>query len=87
MSVGLAEAGADVVASSRRQEQVDEAAVQIESKGKRALRLTSDVSKLLKTSPEEAERLKTHYATATAGRSPAGSACESDPPNVPRWRT
>lgn len=43
MAIGLAEAGADVVASSRRQEQVDEAASQIESKGRRSLRLTSDV--------------------------------------------
>src|ERR1017187_5105497 len=43
MAVGLAEAGADVVASSRRQEQVDEAAGQIEGKGRKALRLTSDV--------------------------------------------
>ena len=43
MAVGLAEAGADVVASSRRQEQVDEAAAQIEAKGRRALRLASDV--------------------------------------------
>jgi NAD(P)-dependent dehydrogenase (short-subunit alcohol dehydrogenase family) len=43
MAIGLAEAGADVVASSRRQEQVDEAAAVIESKGKRSLRLTSDV--------------------------------------------
>jgi len=36
MAVGLAEAGADVVASSRRPEQ--------EAKGRKALRLTSDVS-------------------------------------------
>ncbi|HWZ50994.1 MAG TPA: glucose 1-dehydrogenase [Granulicella sp.] len=43
MAVGLAEAGADVAASSRRQEQVDEAAKAIEAKGVRALRLTSDV--------------------------------------------
>ena len=43
MAVGLAEAGADVVASSRRQEQVDEAATLIESEGRKALRLTSDV--------------------------------------------
>lgn len=43
MAVGLAEAGADVVASSRRQEQVDEAAVKIEAVGRKALRLTSDV--------------------------------------------
>ncbi len=44
MAIGLAEAGADVVASSRRSEQVDEAAKQIEAKGRRALRLTSDVA-------------------------------------------
>ena len=44
MAIGLAEAGADVVASSRRKEQVEEAAAQIESKGRRTLRLTSDVS-------------------------------------------
>ncbi len=44
MAVGLAEAGADVVASSRRAEQVDEAAAAIEAKGRRSLRLTSDVA-------------------------------------------
>src|SRR5438876_826055 len=44
MAVGLAEAGADVVASSRRPEQVDEAAKAIEATGRRALRLTSDVA-------------------------------------------
>jgi len=44
MAVGLAEAGADVVASSRRQEQVDDAATLIESRGRKSLRLTSDVS-------------------------------------------
>jgi len=43
MAVGLAEAGADVVASSRRQEQVDEAAAKIEATGRKTLRLTSDV--------------------------------------------
>ena len=41
---GLAEAGADVVASSRRPEQVEEAAKAIEATGRRALRLTSDVA-------------------------------------------
>jgi NAD(P)-dependent dehydrogenase (short-subunit alcohol dehydrogenase family) len=43
MAVGLAESGADVVATSRRAEQVEEAAQAIEAKGRRALRLTSDV--------------------------------------------
>ena len=44
ISIGLAEAGADVVASSRRAEQVDEAAAAIEARGRRSLRLTSDVA-------------------------------------------
>ncbi len=43
MAVGLAEAGADVVATSRRQEQVDEAAAKIKAAGRKTLRLTSDV--------------------------------------------
>ena len=43
MAVGLAEAGADVVATSRRQEQVDEAAGRIQALGRKTLRVTSDV--------------------------------------------
>jgi NAD(P)-dependent dehydrogenase (short-subunit alcohol dehydrogenase family) len=43
MAIGLAEAGADVVATSRRQEQVDEAAAKIEATGRRSMRVTSDV--------------------------------------------
>ncbi|MDE1162032.1 MAG: glucose 1-dehydrogenase [Acidobacteriaceae bacterium] len=41
---GLAEAGADVVASSRRLEQVEEAAAAIEAMGRKSLRIASDVS-------------------------------------------
>jgi NAD(P)-dependent dehydrogenase (short-subunit alcohol dehydrogenase family) len=41
---GLAEAGADVVPSSRRRELVVAAAAEIEARGRRSLRLTSDVS-------------------------------------------
>ncbi|HWC20125.1 MAG TPA: glucose 1-dehydrogenase [Terriglobales bacterium] len=41
---GLAEAGADVVPSSRRADQVEAAAKEIEQHGRRALRLTSDVA-------------------------------------------
>jgi NAD(P)-dependent dehydrogenase (short-subunit alcohol dehydrogenase family) len=44
MAIGLADAGADVAASSRRQEQVDEAAAAIEAKGVKALRVRSDVA-------------------------------------------
>lgn len=43
MAVGLAEAGADVVATSRRLEQVEAAAGRIEGVGRRTLRLVSDV--------------------------------------------
>jgi NAD(P)-dependent dehydrogenase (short-subunit alcohol dehydrogenase family) len=41
---GLAEAGADVVCSSRRQDQVDAAAGEIEGKGRRTIRCVSDVA-------------------------------------------
>jgi NAD(P)-dependent dehydrogenase (short-subunit alcohol dehydrogenase family) len=41
---GLAEAGADVVPTSRRTEQVEQAAREIEERGRRSLRITSDVS-------------------------------------------
>jgi NAD(P)-dependent dehydrogenase (short-subunit alcohol dehydrogenase family) len=41
--LGLAEAGADVVASSRRPEQVQKVAAEIEKLGRRTLRMTSDV--------------------------------------------
>ena len=44
LSIGLAEAGADVVASARRAEQVYEAADRIEALGRRTLRLPSDVA-------------------------------------------
>lgn len=42
MAIGLAEAGADVIPSSRRQEQVDEAAAKIEAVGRKTLRIASD---------------------------------------------
>jgi NAD(P)-dependent dehydrogenase (short-subunit alcohol dehydrogenase family) len=44
IACGLAEAGADVVPSSRRAEQVESTARQIEALGRRSLRVTSDVT-------------------------------------------
>jgi NAD(P)-dependent dehydrogenase (short-subunit alcohol dehydrogenase family) len=44
LSLGLADAGADVIASARRQELVDETAAEIERRGRQTLRLRSDVS-------------------------------------------
>jgi NAD(P)-dependent dehydrogenase (short-subunit alcohol dehydrogenase family) len=43
LSLGLAEAGADVVASARRQNLVDEVASEIEAAGRKTLRVASDV--------------------------------------------
>jgi NAD(P)-dependent dehydrogenase (short-subunit alcohol dehydrogenase family) len=43
ISLGLAEAGADVVASARRQQQVDETAAEIEARGRQTLRLPCDM--------------------------------------------
>ncbi|MFY9645390.1 MAG: SDR family NAD(P)-dependent oxidoreductase, partial [Terriglobales bacterium] len=43
LSLGLAEAGADVVPSGRREENIDEVASAIESVGRRTLRLTCDI--------------------------------------------
>jgi len=40
---GMAEAGADVVPTSRRQDQVEAAAREIENRGRRSIRVTSDV--------------------------------------------
>jgi NAD(P)-dependent dehydrogenase (short-subunit alcohol dehydrogenase family) len=45
LSIGLADAGADVIASSRRREHVDETAAEIEGHGRQTLRLCSDVCK------------------------------------------
>jgi NAD(P)-dependent dehydrogenase (short-subunit alcohol dehydrogenase family) len=43
LSLGLADAGAHVIPSSRRQTEVDAAAAEIESRGRKTLRVTSDV--------------------------------------------
>ncbi|AXC11565.1 putative gluconate dehydrogenase [Acidisarcina polymorpha] len=44
LSLGLADAGADVIASARRQQQVEETADEIEQRGRKSLRLTADMS-------------------------------------------
>ncbi len=43
LSLGLADDGADVIASARRQQHVDETAAEIERRGRQTLRLCSDV--------------------------------------------
>ena len=44
IALGLAEAGADVIPSSRRSDQVETTAAEIESLGRRTIRCVSDVS-------------------------------------------
>ena len=44
LALGLADAGADVVVVGRREERVQEVAGEIESRGRRTLRLTADVT-------------------------------------------
>ena len=43
LALGLADAGADVVVTGRRGALVDEVAREIETRGKRTIRLTADV--------------------------------------------
>jgi NAD(P)-dependent dehydrogenase (short-subunit alcohol dehydrogenase family) len=43
LSLGLADAGADVIATARRQQQVEETANAIEARGRKTLRIASDV--------------------------------------------
>ena len=44
IAYGMAEAGADVIATSRRAEQVEATAAEIEQRGRRTARITSDVA-------------------------------------------
>src|SRR5581483_6206171 len=44
MALGLADAGADVIATGRREQQVNEVAAEIESRGRKSLRIPSDVN-------------------------------------------
>jgi NAD(P)-dependent dehydrogenase (short-subunit alcohol dehydrogenase family) len=44
ISLGMAEAGADVAASARRMEQVESTAAEIEATGRRSIRVSSDVA-------------------------------------------
>ena len=46
LALGLADAGADVVASGRRTELVDQVAADIEARGRRTLRVPSDVAEM-----------------------------------------
>jgi len=97
VAVSHAQAGADVVATSRRQEQVEETAAQIEAVGKRTVRATSDVTDELRkaqraiedearaadAAARRADATKKAAAVKPAeGAVPVGSAA-NDPPSDP----
>ena len=46
LALGLADAGADVIATARRPDLVDSVAAEIESRGRRTIRMTSDVAEV-----------------------------------------
>jgi NAD(P)-dependent dehydrogenase (short-subunit alcohol dehydrogenase family) len=58
ITCGLAEAGADVVPTSRRREEVEAAAKDVESRGRKAVRVTSDVTDLASLESALAATLK-----------------------------
>jgi NAD(P)-dependent dehydrogenase (short-subunit alcohol dehydrogenase family) len=58
IAIGLAEAGADVIATARRQELVDEVAKEIEGRGRRSLRVVSDVGDRESLERVQAETMK-----------------------------
>jgi NAD(P)-dependent dehydrogenase (short-subunit alcohol dehydrogenase family) len=59
LAVGIAEAGADVVASARRAKEVDETATEIEGKSRKTLRIVCDVR-----STASLERLRDEVVSA-----------------------
>jgi NAD(P)-dependent dehydrogenase (short-subunit alcohol dehydrogenase family) len=58
ITCGLAEAGADIVPTSRRREEVEATAIDVESRGRRAVRVTSDVTDLASLEAALAATLK-----------------------------
>ncbi|HEY6555094.1 MAG TPA: glucose 1-dehydrogenase [Vicinamibacteria bacterium] len=58
ITCGLAEAGADVVPTSRRREEVEATAADVESRGRKAVRVTSDVTDLASLESALAATLK-----------------------------
>lgn len=58
ITCGLAEAGADIVPTSRRREEVEATAVDVESRGRKAVRVTSDVTDLASLEAALAATLK-----------------------------
>jgi len=58
ITCGLADAGADIVPTSRRREEVEGAAADVESRGRKAVRVTSDVTDLASLEAALAATLK-----------------------------
>ena len=72
LSLGLADAGADVVVTARREPLVDEVAGEIEARGRRTLRMTADVTDEARSSAC-ATRAWTRSVASTSSCPPRGS--------------
>ena len=84
LALGLADAGADVVATARRQELVDEVAAEIEQRGRRTLRVASDVgdaTSLDRAARRGASRPSAGSTSSSARRASPGACRRS------RWTT
>jgi NAD(P)-dependent dehydrogenase (short-subunit alcohol dehydrogenase family) len=80
LALGLADAGADVVATGRRLAHVEEVAGQIEARGRRTLRLTSDVEQTASVEALKAACLgafgDVHIVVVAAGVTKRGATTE-----------
>src|SRR5579872_7243518 len=82
IALGLAEAGADVAASSRRMEEVEKTASEIEKRGKRTVKVASDVTDVKSLEKLRDETLKqlgrVDILVNSAGRTKKGPTLEMD---------
>ena len=82
IALGLAEAGADVVACSRRKDEVGKTTAEIEQKGRRSLRVTADVTDVKSLEAVREEILKklgrVDILVNSAGRTKKGPTLEMD---------
>jgi NAD(P)-dependent dehydrogenase (short-subunit alcohol dehydrogenase family) len=82
LALGLAEAGADVVATGRRQALVDEVATEIEARGRRTIRLAADVSDVASLEALRGQTVSTlgglHIMVVCAGTTKRAPSVEMD---------
>ena len=81
IALGLADAGADVVVTGRRAANVEAVAAEIESRGRRTLRVPADVAET-----SELERVRDACVARPSGGSTSWSTRPGRPSACRRWR-